>query len=313
MEEQEKRTDEYSMKLSIIVPVYRVETTLERCILSIVCQTFSDFEVILVDDGSPDDCPRICDEWAERDYRIKVVHKQNGGLSDARNVGIEIAQGEWITFVDSDDYLEKDTYAKTIPLTDNCDILEFPLYWHYGSKRQKVITFRDCLYTEMSDYWLKARAYEHTYAWNKIYRRDLFRDIRFPKGKVFEDVATLPKLLSKAPRVKTTGQGLYYYCMNDKGITATAGAEELAMLLDSHLSVLNKWCDDRYYLHVLNIQMDVYELKGQMPRLPFRKINVWSDQLSATLRMKAFVLNLTGIRSICKINSFIHKIQRKHS
>ena len=97
------------MKLSIIVPVYCVEATLDRCLQSIVSQSFADFEVILVDDGSPDDCPRLCDSWAQRDARISVVHQPNAGLSAARNTGIDRAQGEYLTFVDSDDYLADDS------------------------------------------------------------------------------------------------------------------------------------------------------------------------------------------------------------
>ena len=101
-------------KISIIVPVYNVEEYIHRCIDSILAQTFTDFELILVNDGSHDQCGKICDEYAENDSRIKVIHKKNGGLSDARNAGLEIAQGEYIGFVDSDDYIEHDMYEKLI-------------------------------------------------------------------------------------------------------------------------------------------------------------------------------------------------------
>ena len=99
------------MKLSIIIPVYRVETTLNRCIESVVTQDFDDFELILVDDGSPDNCPQLCDSWAAKDRRISVIHKSNGGLSDARNAGIDMARGDYLTFIDSDDYLAEHTLA----------------------------------------------------------------------------------------------------------------------------------------------------------------------------------------------------------
>ena len=102
------------MKLSIIVPVYQVADTLRRCVDSIVSQTFTDWELILVDDGSPDNCGIICDEYTEKDCRIKVIHKENGGLSDARNAGLKMAQGEFVTFVDSDDYIRQDTYEKVM-------------------------------------------------------------------------------------------------------------------------------------------------------------------------------------------------------
>ena len=102
------------MKLSIIVPIYNVEPYLRKCIDSILAQTFTDFECILVDDGSPDNCPTICDEYAKKDSRIRVIHKENGGLSDARNAGLDIAQGEYIGFVDSDDYILEDMYSQMI-------------------------------------------------------------------------------------------------------------------------------------------------------------------------------------------------------
>ena len=110
------------MKLSVVIPVYRVEATLDRCVESVVGQSFDDIEVILVDDGSPDGCPARCDEWARRDERITVIHKPNGGLSDARNAGIERASGEFITFVDSDDFLDRRTYELVMPLAQQADI-----------------------------------------------------------------------------------------------------------------------------------------------------------------------------------------------
>lgn len=290
-----------AMKLSIVVPVYRVEATLERCLKSIVGQTYQDFEVILVDDGSPDNCPQICDEWTSRDSRISVIHQQNGGLSAARNAGIGQARGEFITFVDSDDYLAPDTYGRVMPLTSQADIVEFPLYRHYGSHEQTLIAFADWTYTDMRAYWLEAAAYAHCYAWNKIYRRSLFQDVRFPVGRVFEDVATLPLLLQKARRVITTSQGLYYYCVNEAGITRQARGSELSQLLESHLAVIGQWCDDPYYMHVLNIQLDVARLTGQQPRLPLRRVNPLSRRLTFKQKVKAIILNLIGIKAICKI------------
>ena len=104
------------MKLSVIIPVYQVEATLNRCVESVIGQTFTDLEVILVDDGSPDSCPQKCDEWAEKDSRIHVIHKNNGGLSDARNAGLNMATGDYITFVDSDDYIDSRMYEELINL-----------------------------------------------------------------------------------------------------------------------------------------------------------------------------------------------------
>ena len=100
--------------ISVIIPVYKVEEYLENCIQSVIKQTVSDLEIILVDDGSPDQCPEICDLWADKDSRIKVIHKENGGLSDARNAGLDIAQGEYLSFVDSDDWIAPDMYELSL-------------------------------------------------------------------------------------------------------------------------------------------------------------------------------------------------------
>ena len=159
------------MKLSVIIPVYQVEATLNRCVESVIGQTFTDLEVILVDDGSPDSCPQKCDEWAEKDSRIHVIHKNNGGLSDARNAGLDVASGEFIAFVDSDDYLQNDTYQRVLPLATTCDIVEFPVYRFFGSTKQSMLLFDNSIYTDKAEYWLKHKAYEHTYAWNKCLRQ----------------------------------------------------------------------------------------------------------------------------------------------
>ena len=302
------------MKLSIIIPVYRVEATLNRCIESVVAQDFGDYELILVDDGSPDGCPQMCDEWAAKDRRIRVIHKVNGGLSDARNAGIDIAQGDYLTFIDSDDYIAEQTLAplmqKLIEQPD-IDILEYPAYVFYGSPKQHLLAFQgDTTYHDMNDYWYKGQAYQHSYAWNKIYRAELFHNVRFPKGIIFEDMHTLPRLLKQTKTVVTTSQGCYYYCMNDAGITATADGNALRMLLQPHVEIIrNSLRRDRdfqtYYLHVLNIQMDVYEQTGDVPILPDHHLK--ASNFKGVQRLKATALNILGINRICKVNKFIHK------
>ncbi len=299
------------MRLSIIIPVYRVETTLARCLQSIVDQSFDDFEAILVDDGSPDACPQLCDEWAGKDRRIRVIHKENGGLSDVRNAGINEAKEDYITFVDSDDFLDTDTYREVMPLFSDADIVEFPLMRFYGSPREQKISFQPNVYHDMRDYWLCADAYEHCYAWNKVYRRSLFDNVRFPVGRVFEDVATLPLLLAQARVVRTTDRGLYYYCANSQGITATATGHEMQQLLDAHLSVTKHWHDDRYYMHVVNIQLDVCRLLSTQPQLPARRVSPFAARLSAAQRIKALIIDLIGIKGLCLLNKTFKR--RAHS
>ena len=299
------------VKLSVIIPVYRTERTLERCVKSILEQSYHDLEVILVDDGSPDNCPQLCDEWTLKDSRIRVVHKPNGGLSDARNAGIDAATGDCLTFVDADDFLAPDTYAQVMPKAAGSDIVEFPIYWHYTGKDERLMRFQPADYDDMGRYWLEGEAYTHTYACNKVFRRALFGDVRFPKGRVFEDAATLPLLLEHARRVSTVDAGLYYYVANPAGITAQATGQELTMLLEHHLAVIPRWCDARYYLHVLNIQMDVCELTNAEPRLPAFSVSPLARRLSLKQRLKATTLNLLGINRICKLNKLLHLLKGK--
>ena len=294
------------MKLSVIIPVYCVEETLERCVQSVVSQSYEDLEIILVDDGSPDRCPQLCDAWAQRDSRIRVVHKKNGGLSDARNAALDMATGELVTFVDSDDYLDADTYAEVLK-TEGADIVEFPFVKESAAVSKVNMSMRAAEYHDMGRYWLEGHAYEHCYAWNKIYSRQLFDNVRFPKGQVFEDVATLPLLLTNVKCLKITDKGLYHYTANEQGITATATGKELQMLLQAHLQILPQWQDDRYYMHVLNIQLDVCRLTGIQPSLQQRHVSPFAQGLTLSQRLKAVIVNTLGIKALCHINKRIRR------
>lgn len=291
------------MELSIIIPVYNVEKTLGRCIESVIRQSFQNFEMILVDDGSKDNSATMVDEIARTDNRISVIHQCNQGLSVARNAGIKVAKGRYITFIDSDDFIAQDTYKGVMDLLNahpEYDILEFSVIEKYGSKAQHPLILDDCVYQNKQEYWLKGQAYLHTYAWNKIYRRELFADIEFPKGRNFEDAHTLPKLMTAAKTIATTSLGTYYYCWNDAGITANANGQDLTSLLEAHLAYINgnNEIDSTYYTHVLNIQLDVYEATKAVPLLPIRPFYG---------NLKLILLHLLGIKCLCKLNNLFHK------
>lgn len=287
------------MKLSVIIPVYRVETTLDRCVSSVIGQNISDMEVILVDDGSPDRCPELCDEWVQKDDRIRVIHKVNGGLSDARNAALDIAKGDYVTFVDSDDWLADNTYALLLENIGDSDIME------YSISERLMLT--DRTYTDINDYWLTEKAYTHTYACNKIYRRNLFDNIRFPKGCIFEDAYTFPKLLQQTSVIRTSHLGAYHYSWNPSSITATADGTGLAQLLDAHLTN-GMPVDDCYYLHLANIQMDVWERTGAPILLPERQVD--TSLFKGHNKLKAVLLNKLGIRLLCRINKLIHYVRK---
>ncbi len=297
-------------RLSVVIPVFNVEKTLERCLKSVVGQSYANMEIILVDDGSTDSSPQICELWRARDERIKVIHKENGGLSDARNAGIDIATSDFITFIDSDDYIAPDTYLSVMKVfqdlsnTSNApiDIIEYSADIFVGRKDGYELNLADRVYTDMNEYWLQGKAYTHTYAWNKIYRRELFKDVRFPKGKVFEDVHTLPLLLSKCHVVATTSRGRYYYCYNPTGITATADGKALASLLEAHTQSIIT--DEEYYRHVLNIQIDVFCLTDNPIRLNERN-HINPKGLPFKAKIKIILFNTLGLNGLCKLYKLI--------
>ena len=296
------------MKLSIIVPVYRSEATLDRCLQSIIRQDITDYEVILVDDGSPDSCPQLCDEWAAKDSHFRVVHKSNGGLSDARNAAIRVAQGEWLTFVDADDEVAPASYAALLPLMGpDTDIIEYPIVRRHASGRDERLQLPCRTFSSARDYWLCTKGYTHTYACNKVYRKALFQHVTFPVGRVFEDAFTQPLLLQQSRAVTTTSEGCYIYHLNPQGITQTAQGAQLAMLLEANQHTLQLWPDDEYYLHVLNIQMDVCELTGHQPVLKRRFVNPFASGLSPKLRIKALLVNMLGVSAMCKLNKTLHR------
>lgn len=306
------------MKLSIVIPVYRVEATLQTCIESVVSQDYDNFELILVDDGSPDKCPQICDQWAAKDKRIRVIHQKNRGLSDARNSGIDQAKGEYITFVDSDDFVGEHTYA---PLMDylethpETDILEYEALLYCGSPKEQELNFpKTKVYHDMEDYWFSEKAYEHAYAWNKIYRATLFQHARFPTDVVFEDICTLHRLLKHTQTFTVIGEGRYYYCFNPEGITATADGKALRMHLIHHLEILRDTerrdaAFQRYYLKVLNIQIDLYALTADEPILP--EIHLNTSCFKGKEKIKAFSLNMLGIRTLCKLLTLNNKLWKR--
>ncbi len=329
------------MKLSIVIPVYRTQDTLDRCLQSILQQSFTDYEIILIDDESPDECPILCDNYAHKYKNIKVIHKKNGGLSDARNAGINQAKGEYITFIDSDDAIQNESLSllmNELYQHPDVDILEYPVWERYGHPyRQHLLSFAPHEYTNSIEYWFQEKAYNHTYACNKIYKRQLFEPVRFPKGKKFEDASTIPYLIGiipvkekpLAPKIRVANIGCYIYHWNQKGITANATYEDLHCLYEGHSKTLqyifqdleaNKELLRKYSLplqdfmtQILNVQLDLYELSGRYePTFPL--VN-YVGKLSKSVTITSYklkLLNILGYHTLCRTNKFIHKIHRHH-
>lgn len=208
--------------ISIIVPVYNVELYLEKCVNSILKQTYKNIEIILIDDGSKDASGKKCDELKEKDNRIKVIHKQNGGLSDARNSGLKIAKGQYIGFVDSDDYIAEDMFETLYNLNKKYNS-EISIVSYYEIYNGKVISVRD---SKEQEVLTKIEAIKEllidtkiqSYAWNKLFRRELFEGIEFPINKNYEDIATTLLLFEKANKVTLLEDPKYYYARRDDSI-----------------------------------------------------------------------------------------------
>lgn len=210
--------------LSVIVPVYNVEKVLKRCVDSILAQDYTPMEVILVDDGSPDKCPQICDEYATKDKRIKVVHKTNGGVSSARNVGLDKAVGEYISFIDSDDSILPNMYSEMIEQLEQnkLDIIECKaqrvkkgVVKHSADKGNLIICnakeeLIDCLKNDGGS------------VWSKIYKKQVIGTVRFPEGRVFEDTVAMFKFIANAKVIGFFNKTFYNYYYNYSSITQTS-------------------------------------------------------------------------------------------
>lgn len=237
--------------VSVIVPIYNVEEYLERCVQSILLQTYENLEIILVDDGSPDKCGQMCDEYAEQDLRIRVIHKENGGLSDARNVGTKQAKGKYLLFVDSDDYIERTLVEKTVAEAERTesDLVLFDYirleddgtteYCYSNLPEQKVMTLE-----EEPEILLSALS-----AWSKLYRREFYINAGhwFPKGRLYEDLGSIPKLYLDAKKIVYIREAFYYYTIRKGSIMTSTKVER-------------NYCDR---LAMLDTTLDYYKYCGR--------------------------------------------------
>lgn len=293
-------------KLSVIIPVYKVEAFLKKCVESVLSQRGCDLEVILVDDCSPDSCGRICDEYANADSRVQVVHHtENRGLSVARNSGIAVAVGDYISFIDSDDFIEVDTFANNIELlqSEHADVVEFPVNIYSGVNFERYIPAEFGYKTESFRDWFVRQGYVHSYAWNKIYRRQLFDGISFPEGRYFEDVFTIPYVLQKANKIIASSYGCYHYCdANSGAITKKTSKQKRQDLFESNKQLfeyVTRGCEfsgeELYpcYMSVLDTAI-MFKHEGGIPEMP--KFNVRLSYMlqrqTMSRRLKALLVSL---------------------
>lgn len=269
---------EKTPELSIIVPIYKVEKYLDECIQSILHQTFTDFELILVDDGSPDACPQMCDAAAEQDSRVRVIHQKNGGLSAARNTGIEAARGNWLGFVDSDDFVAPDMYEKLYHAAVNagadCAMCSVQLIHEDGSRMDTLqhwkvygggYTGEDILKTIT---WQNNAPY--LVAWNKLYRREVFRTLRYPVGRINEDVFVFAELFDTIKKVACVEQPLYFYRQRKDSI------------MQSKCTLRN--LDEMWsFVHCF----ECFQRSGRMEMLPFVESRIFAKLTGVYYRLSA--------------------------
>lgn len=295
--------------ISIIVPIYDVEPFLEKCIISLVNQTYKELEIILVDDGSPDKCGDICDKWAKKDSRIRVIHKKNGGLSDARNMGIELSHGKYIAFVDSDDWIDLNYYeilhtqlsnnkasivASGVALSykDHEDILK------YNSK-PGLYTSEEALQTIQNNEGFLA------VAWNKLYLKELFQNIRYPFGIIHEDEFVTYRLISKASKLVLCPDVLYHYRQRKGSIMTEGNCEKEKYVLNAYLERIklfkeqypSLYLKDKYLfclacIHIFNLASEQKNLKVMLEVINKRKKITFSisEMLRLSIKAKMYVI-----------------------
>lgn len=261
--------------ISIIIPVYKVEKYLEKCIESVLKQTYTNLQIILVDDGSPDNCGKICDEYAKKDSRIEVIHKANGGLSDARNVGISKAKGRYIGFVDSDDYIKENMYEillnlikkydADVSICNLYDVIDGNEYIRNKENGIREYSRLDILKEVLLDKNIQS------YAWNKLYKKELFDEVKYPIGKKYEDIGTTFYIFEKCNKIVVTSEPEYYYLKRSdslvNNVTESTVFDYMELILQRYLYIYDnikelKQYNDYYLVRtLLTANNDIKELK----------------------------------------------------
>lgn len=225
--------------ISVIVPIYNVEKYLDKCIASIVGQTYQNLEIIMVEDGSTDRCSEICNKWAMKDTRIQVIRKTNGGLSDARNTGLSLATGEYIGFVDGDDYIHPEMYEKLWGIIKEYEadlaICGFDYVDENGNPMEAegielengLIDKTVALSGIVDKRW-------NCVVWNKLYRKRLFHNIKFPYGMVYEDRMIMPWIVKNSSKIVVTTSALYYYVHSANSITRSKSIAKHLDLVEAY-------------------------------------------------------------------------------
>ena len=282
-------------ELSIVVPVYNVAPFLGHCLQSVAEQELVSYEVILVNDASYDNSRAIAEDWCRSHPQFRLInHEKNRGLSEARNTGLDEAQGRWVTFVDSDDFLSPATLSQALGRAEGADVVEYPVRAGHLSKHPVLWQPRetDLSFTE----WMQGDGFAHCYAWNKLYRRSLWDGIRFPAGRLYEDILTIPYILQKANTIRQIPDGLYYYCQRDGSISNSLDANKLREYTKALVELLKMPVNVRntaLYIAARNAQITYRRHGGIEHLVPLQTIPwkyILSPRLTPRQRLKALGL-----------------------
>lgn len=235
--------------ISVIIPVYKTETYIRQCVDSILNQTYTDFELILVDDGSPDECGAICDEYAAKDSRVVVLHQKNGGLSAARNAGIDWvfdnSDSQWIAFVDSDDWVHPEYLSFLYDAAIQNDVkISVCSFVRTTERTQPEADFKPVEIRTPTEVYLRINNMITAYAWGWICHRDGLKNVRFPLGKIYEDIFTTYKVFFSTDRIAYSDTVLYYYYCNPNSITLRKWAPSRMDEYESYRAVMRAFKND---------------------------------------------------------------------
>lgn len=263
--------------LSVIVPVYNVEAYIEQCLDSLVKQTYKNIEIILVDDGSTDRSGDICDKYAALYEFISVYHKKNGGLSSARNYGIEKALGEYLSFIDSDDWIKESMFEMLVKgaIESEADVVICNCIRYFTQENQKVREIKEKNTTIYKGQKAVIRLYTDFSAWNKIYKKILFQSIRYPEGKLYEDARTTYRIADKVNRLMVIPEPLYFYRQRGTGIMGTF--------------------QNKNYLDRVHVWTEIYEFekdkfpKSELKNILYRKDKLITEILQGMIKNKEFI------------------------
>lgn len=296
--------------ISVIVPIYKVENYLRRCADSILAQTFTDFELILVDDGSPDNCGIICDEYAEKDSRIHVIHKQNGGLSDARNVGIDWAfeksNSEWITFIDSDDWIHP-KYLEALYNAIKETGCSMSFCGFERTEGEDPAVYESLLAPEVynsEDFYCEKNV-NAVIAVCKLYKKSDFKDIRYPVGKLHEDEFTTYKILFKYENLAFVDQPLYFYYQNPNSIMQSKWSVKKLDSIEAlkgqvEFFLCNDYSDALKY-SITSLLINIHKHYKKINDCNDKSIqNKYLPQLKKEMRR---VLRLATKKGVCSVNN----------